>query len=218
MPDTTYTDITMLLDRSGSMQSIRSDVVGGFAAYVETQQADPGRCTVSLYQFDDRYDEVYVGRPIADVPALVLEPRGSTALLDAIGRTIASTRTRLAALPEAKRPGTVVFCIMTDGMENASREYTHPAIKRLIETQEQVEGWTFQYMGADQDAIEVGTSIGIAAAQSLTFDRGKAAEALRTAGRSATRLKSARMAGLDVHASRAQAAFTEAERDQAGSS
>lgn len=218
MPDTSYTDITMLLDRSGSMQTIRDDVVGGFAAYVDTQRADPGRCTVSLYQFDDRYDEVYVGRPVTEVPTLVLEPRGTTALLDAIGRTIVSTRTRLAALPEGERPGTVVFCIMTDGMENASREFTHAAIKRLIETQEQVEGWTFQYMGADQDAIEVGASIGIDASQALTFDRGKAADALRAAGRSATRLKQARMAGHDVAASRLQAAFTEDERDQAGTS
>jgi len=214
MPDTSYTDITMLLDRSGSMQTIRDDVVGGFAAYVDTQRADPGRCTVSLYQFDDRYDEVYVGRPVTEVPTLVLEPRGTTALLDAIGRAIVSTRTRLAALPEGKRPGTVVFCIMTDGLENASREFTHAAIKRLIETQEQVEGWTFQYMGADQDAIEVGAEIGISPTRSLTYSRDNTADAYQVMSTAVSRMRSAAASGAPNPSQAAD--FTEEERKQAG--
>ena len=94
--------------------------------------------------------------PVADVPPLNLQPRGSTALLDAMGRLITDTGRKLVALSENERPGNVIVAIMTDGMENASREWTHPAIKSLVEQQTKDYGWQFLYMGADQDAIEVG--------------------------------------------------------------
>ena len=101
MTDPSYTDITMVLDRSGSMQSIKDDTVGGFDAFVDEQRRLPGRCTVSLVQFDNEYEEVYTGRDLAEVPSLTLVPRGSTAMLDAIGRAANATGVRLAAFPEA---------------------------------------------------------------------------------------------------------------------
>ena len=112
MTDPTYTDITMVLDRSGSMQSIKTDTIGGFDAFISEQRQVPGRCTVSLVQFDNEYEEVYTGRPIAEVPTLTLVPRGSTAMLDAIGRAVNATGARLAAMPEDRRPGTVIVGIM----------------------------------------------------------------------------------------------------------
>ena len=99
MTDPTYTDITMVLDRSGSMQSIKDDTIGGFDAFISEQGRLPGRCTVSLVQFDNVYEEVYTGRDLADVPGLTLVPRGSTAMLDAIGRAVNATGARLAAMP-----------------------------------------------------------------------------------------------------------------------
>lgn len=172
------THIYFLLDRSGSMQSIKTDIEGGYEAFVAEQRKEPGECRVTLAQFDDHYDVVYAGRPIANVPALDLQPHGTTALLDAMGRLITTAGDELAALPEDARPATVIVAIMTDGLENASREWTHPAIKALVEQQTRDYAWQFQYMGADQDAIEVGRSLGVTADASVTYARGKAKEAM----------------------------------------
>ncbi len=143
MTDAHFTHIAFLLDRSGSMQSIRTDTVGGFEAFIAEQRALPGRCTVSLAQFDNEYEEVYTDVPVADVPPLDLVPRGSTALVDAIGRLVNATGARLAALPEDQRPGTVIVGIMTDGLENASKEFTRPQIKAMITEHTDVYGWQF---------------------------------------------------------------------------
>ncbi|UMG93596.1 vWA domain-containing protein [Nocardioides sp. TF02-7] len=188
------THLYFLLDRSGSMQSIKSDTEGGFAAFVDEQRKAPGECRVTLAQFDDRYDVVYSSVPLADVPPLVLQPRGSTALLDAMGRLVTSAGDELAAMPEDQRPGTVIVAVMTDGHENASREWTHPAIKALVEQQTTDYAWQFLYMGADQDAIEVGTSLGVAAGASVTYGRGKTRDAMRLNGEKLGKMRAARAA------------------------
>lgn len=166
------THLYFLLDRSGSMQSIKTDTEGGFSAFVAEQRAAAGECRVTLAQFDNDYEMVYADKPIAEVPPLTLAPRGSTALLDAIGRLITEAGSALGALPEAERPGTVVVAIMTDGQENASHEWDRPAVKALVQQQSADYDWQFLYMGADQDAIEVGESIGVGAGHSLTYGRG----------------------------------------------
>lgn len=178
MTDKNLTHIYFLLDRSGSMQSIKTDIEGGFAAFVDEQRATPGECRVTLAQFDTEYETVYADRPVAGIGPLSLEPRGSTALLDSMARLITEGGRRLAELPEDRRPGTVIVAIMTDGLENASREWTHAAVKRLVEQQTTEYAWQFLYMGADQDAIEVGAQIGVPMAQSVTFGRGKSREAM----------------------------------------
>ncbi len=210
MTDQSLTHIYVLLDRSGSMQSIKSDIEGGFAAFIEEQRAIDGDCRVTLARFDDHYEEVYADRPVADVGPLELEPRGSTALLDAMGRLISEAGSRLARLPEDRRPGTVVVAIMTDGMENASREWTHPAIKALVEQQTQAYHWQFLYMGADQDAIEVGASIGVARDYAVTYGRGKSSEAMRANGAKISALRTARLSNPAA----AMPAFTAEERDE----
>jgi hypothetical protein len=202
------THLYFLLDRSGSMQSIKTDTEGGFAAFIEEQRAAAGECRVTLAQFDNEYDVVYADRPLADVPALDLQPRGSTALLDAMGRTITEAGSRLAAMKDDERPGTVIVAIMTDGYENASHEWTHPAIKALVEQQTKQYGWQFLYMGADQDAIEVGTSLGVAAANSVTYGRGKTREAMVASAGKVKNLRAARMTAPAA----AMPAFTEEER------
>lgn len=188
------THIYFLLDRSGSMQSIKADTEGGFAAFVDEQRTGPGGCRVTLAQFDDRYDVVYRGVPIADVPGLVLEPRGSTALLDAMGKLITDAGAELAALPEDDRPGTVIVAVMTDGHENASREWTHPAIRSLVEQQTAKYSWQFLYLGADQDAIEVGASLGVGRDYAVTYGRGKTRAALRHTSGKVSSYRAARLA------------------------
>ena len=105
------------------MQSIKSDIEGGFAAFVDEQRRASGEARATLAQFDDVYERVYADRPIADVPPLDLQPRNMTALHDAMGRLITDAGAELAALPESQRPGTVIVAIMTDGLETVS--YTH---------------------------------------------------------------------------------------------
>ena len=151
---------------------------------------------------------VYVDRPVADVPPLDLQPRNMTALHDAMGRLITDAGAELAALPESRRPGTVIVAIMTDGLENASKEWTGAAIKALVEQQSTTYGWTFMYMGADQDAVEVGASLGIAREHAVTYGRSKSAAAMGAASRKIADLRSARL----VAPAAPMEAFTAEER------
>ncbi len=178
MTDANLTSLVFLLDRSGSMASSREATITGFAAYLEEQRTAPGRTIVSLSQFDDRYENVYTDLDLADVPPLDLAPRGSTALLDAMGRVVAETRERIDARPEDERPGQVYLGIMTDGYENASSEYTHEAIKALVNQMETEHNWVVLYMGANQDAIEVGSRIGVRRDRAITYDAHAAAPAM----------------------------------------
>lgn len=217
MTDNHLTHLYFLLDRSGSMQSIKDDTQGGFDAFVAEQRELDGRCLVTLAQFDDRYDVVYADRPIADVPPLDLAPRGSTALLDALGRLIVTAGEQLAALPEERRPGSVVVGVMTDGYENASHDWTYPRIKELIEQQTRDYGWQFMYLGADQDAIEEGARMGFAQADSLTYARGRSRSAMAAASGKTSRYRQAVQAGAAPVAAAHASAFTDAERaDAAG--
>jgi Mg-chelatase subunit ChlD len=147
-----------ILDRSGSMENCRADTIGGYNAFIDSQKQFGG--TMTLILFDHEYLEVYVNKPIAEVEPLTIEtfmPRGSTALLDAIGQT----------LKKFTEPATCI--ILTDGQENSSHEYSKAHIKDLIE-HATAKGWTFMYLGANQDAFEVGSSIGIKAADTKNWD------------------------------------------------
>jgi hypothetical protein len=166
-PDLTL--IAVLLDRSGSMQSIKTDTEGGFDAFVEAQRALPGRAVVTLARFDNEYERVYTAKPIAEVPPLQLLPRGMTALLDGIGRFSTEVGAELAALPEAERPGKVIVVVMTDGHENASREWTKAAVRALVEQQESRYSWEYLFLGANIDAITVGGDLGFKADRSITY-------------------------------------------------
>jgi hypothetical protein len=216
MTNTDSTLLVFLLDRSGSMQSIKDDVEGAFSAYIEDQRKVGGSATVSLHQFDDRYEDVYLDRPLAEVRPLQLRPRGSTALLDAMGRTITATRERIAALPEDRRPGTVHFNIMSDGHENASREFTRPAIRRMVEAQEKADNWLVAYMGCDQDAVEIGAALGVSADRSLTFTRDTVVSAMASVSAMTTSARDARRAGASMDELRAASAFSADQRRDAG--
>lgn len=216
MADVASTHLSMLLDRSGSMQSIKAATIAGFDEFMLEQRGVTGRCTVTLAQFDSEYEEVYADRDIATVPSLDLQPRGMTALLDSIARLVHSTSVRITQLPEDQRPATVIVGIMTDGHENASTEYTHAAIKALVTERETVFGWTFLYMGANQDAIEVGETLGVARERSLTYEGVSAGAAYGAASASMARLRHGVAAGAAPAAARdTLAGFTTAERDQA---
>ncbi|TSD93952.1 VWA domain-containing protein [Skermania sp. ID1734] len=212
MTNPQLTWIVFLLDRSGSMQSIKADTEGGFAAFIEEQRTAPGQCAVTLAQFDTDYDVVYSGLPVTEVPPLNLQPRGATALLDSMGRLITETGQKLAAMPESERPGNVVVAIMTDGMENSSREWTHAAIKSLVEQQTNVYGWQFLYMGADQDAIEVGASIGVRPDYAVNYSRANVESVMAATSANLSANRAARM----VDPSAPMPGYSPAQRNASG--
>ena len=171
MTDSTYTAIAVLMDRSGSMADIRDDAQGALSAFIADQSKLPGRCTIRLSHFDDAYEDVYPSTPVSSAPAYELIPRGTTALLDGIGRLVVDFGAELASMPEDQRPGTVIVIIQTDGHENASQDWTRERIFELITEQRSRYGWTFIFLGADQDAIDSGSQLGVAAGDSLTWDK-----------------------------------------------
>lgn len=211
-------DITVVLDRSGSMESIKSDTIGGFNTFLQEQKdtLDEGDL-LTLVQFDDQYEVVHDAVPLEKVEPLddkTFVPRGWTALLDALGRSINSTGARLAAMKEEDRPKKVIFVIVTDGLENRSKEFKHKQIMEMIEHQSEKYSWDFIYLGANQDAIKVGNSLGIATSDSMTY----AATSSGTRGawkgfaQSVNRRKMAATRGMD---SKAVGGFTKEERDEA---
>lgn len=156
------TEIAYILDRSGSMQPMQEPAVAAFNDFVKSQLDVPGDARLTLVQFDDAYEVPVSAKPIQNVPQLTAAtytPRGSTALLDAIGRTIKETDHRISALPDTEKPGKVILAIFTDGEENASREYTSKHISDLIRLYRDQKGWEFLFLAANQDAIASASSM-----------------------------------------------------------
>lgn len=162
-------DITIILDRSGSMSSLVAATREGLSSFIEEQRKNTMPTMLSLVQFDDLYEVLYSGRSIKEAEAPTIEPRGGTALLDAIGKTISDTGKRLADLPENERPSKVIIVITTDGHENASREYTYERIAEMIRHQTDNYRWEFIYVGANQDAIAAAARMNIPATNSLSY-------------------------------------------------
>lgn len=168
-----FTEIVFILDRSGSMDSIRDDAIGAFNAFIEDQKKIPGDANLTLVLFNHEYKEVYGSKDLKEAQPITAEdyvPSGMTAMLDAIGRTISAVGERLAAMPEDKRPGKVAVAIMTDGMENDSKGYTLEQVKTMIEHQESAYKWCFFFLGANIDAFAAGSGIAIKAASTLQYD------------------------------------------------
>lgn len=187
------TDITVVLDRSGSMQSCRQGVIDGFNAFVEDQRKTPGDGRWTLIQFDSQetyfpqfemwlprstmhklcYDVIFDGLLESEVPKLTAErfvPRGGTPLRDAVCRAIDETGERLAKMNEADRPDKVMMLIMTDGEENTSSIFSDEDMRKKIQHQRDVYNWRIQFVGANQDAVKVGTSYGVSRHMCMNFE------------------------------------------------
>ncbi|MEO0605834.1 MAG: vWA domain-containing protein [Myxococcota bacterium] len=203
------TDITLVVDRSGSMHSIRDDAQGGINALIADQAKQPGDALITLVQFDTEYEFVHTGVPVREVPPYTLVPRGSTALLDAVGRAIGETGARLAALPEDQRPGLVAFVVATDGHENSSRELTKAQVREMIEHQQTVYQWQFTFLGAGADAFAEAGGMGIDRAGVARYAREKIGSAYSATSAKLNRMRTATSAGEDV-----SNAFTDDELDE----
>lgn len=166
------TELAFILDRSGSMASLADAAIEGFNHFLREQQDASGQARLTLVLFDDEYLVPAQALPVEEIIPLDHEtyiPRNSTALLDAIGRTIDELGVRLAALPEPDRPGTVIVAILTDGFENASTRYTWRDISARIRHQRDVYKWEFLFLGANQDAIATAAQLHIGAANAATY-------------------------------------------------
>lgn len=200
--------IAAVLDRSGSMQSIARDMEGGLFSLIQDQQKEPGECRITLAQFDDQYEVIadYVDAKSITTPYRLI-PRNMTALNDAIGKTITSVGQRLAAQRESDRPEHVIFVIITDGMENASQEWTQPAVASLVKEQQEKYNWQFIYLGANQDAMAVGATYNFEGAAVMDWAANPVATSNVYASASAS-IRSVRETGNAVN-------FNEADREAA---
>jgi len=166
------TEMVFILDRSGSMHCLTADTIGGFNSMIENQKKEDGEAYVTTVLFDDFYEMLHDHVNIQDVKPITNNEyfaRGMTALLDAVGKTINSVGNRLSVTPEDERPEKVVFVITTDGLENASVEFTKSTVKEMIEHQQSKYSWTFIFLGANMDAVSEAVSLGINANHSHTY-------------------------------------------------
>ena len=167
-----YSDIAFVLDRSGSMKSCQQAAIDGFNQFLADQQKTDGLAKLTLVLFDDEYLVPISSIPAEEVVSLTDEtyqPRGCTALLDAIGQTIDDLGQRLAALAEKDRPGQVIVAILTDGLENASQRFTWKEIAGKIKNQTDTYKWIFLFLGANQDAIATAANLSIAANNAANY-------------------------------------------------
>lgn len=167
------TKIVFVVDRSGSMKSVASDMIGGFNRFIKTQKDNKvGECTVTFNQFDDIFENVYKNVLVEDVKDLddkTYVPRNMTALYDAVGRTIDEVGAELADLPEDQRPEKVLVVILTDGLENASNTFKRKDVQEKIKLQTETYKWEFIYIGANQDSWAVGEGLGISGANTINY-------------------------------------------------
>ena len=166
------TELVFILDRSGSMSGLETDTIGGFNSMLEKQKKESGEAFVTTVLFDDKYELLHDRKDIKGINAITDEEyyvRGSTALLDAMGITINNIGKALSDTNEEERPGKVLFVIITDGMENSSREFSYEKIKEMVEHQKSKYAWDFIFLGANIDAIMTAGSFGISADMAANF-------------------------------------------------
>ena len=166
------TEIVFILDRSGSMDGLEADTIGGFNSMLEKQKNEKGEAIISTVLFDDKCEVIHDRVTIGDIKKLTEKEyyvRGCTALLDAVGRSIHHIKNVHKYAREEDRPAKTLFVITTDGLENASREYSFKDIKKMIKHREEKDKWEFLFLGANIDAVEVAGNMGIKASRAANY-------------------------------------------------
>ena len=166
------TELVFILDKSGSMASLEQDTIGGFNAMIEKQKKLDGDCIVSCVLFDNGQKVIYDRVPLSEVRPMTEEDYtagGCTALVDALGKSVKYIGNIHKHLREEDLPEHTVFVITTDGMENASREYSSEKVKKMVSKKTEKNGWEFLYLAANIDAVETGAAIGIKAGRAANY-------------------------------------------------
>ena len=160
-----FIHVCFVIDESGSMAMSQTDVIGGFKTVIDEQRENKeGTCAVSLFKFEDEVTEVYRGKDVKDVEYLdkhTYSPGGCTAMNDGIGTAIDRIGKWLDGMKEDEKPEKNLIVIMTDGMENASKEYTGQQVRDMIKHQEEKYNWTFMYLGTDITDAKAAVDLGI---------------------------------------------------------
>ena len=167
------TELVMILDRSGSMSGLEADTIGGFNSMIAKQKQEEGEALVSVVLFDDKMDVISDRVPVQKVEAMTEKQyfvRGSTALLDAMGRAINHIGNVHKYAREEDVPEKTIFVITTDGMENSSREYTYEKVRGMVERQQERWGWEFIFLGANMDAVKEASKFGIQASRAASYE------------------------------------------------
>jgi hypothetical protein len=158
------TQIIAVLDKSGSMHHLTNDTIGGFNSFIEEQRKQPGDLVITTVLFNSGYEVLHDQKNLRDIEKLsdnAYKAEGNTALLDAMGKSMIDVGRKLADMNEEDRPSKVIMFVITDGQENASREYTGKQIKEMVEEQKNKYSWEFMFIGANIDAFAVGSDLGI---------------------------------------------------------
>jgi len=217
MTQENFTAIAVVLDRSGSMNAIRDDTIGGFNTFLAQQKEAEGDAVFTLAQFDNEYEVVHDFVDINDVPELdakTFVPRGGTALLDGIGRTITELGAKLDNMVEEDKPSSVVVVVLTDGEENQSREYTRDQIFEMITEQTEKYSWEFIFLGAGQDAIAVGQSYGFAASKAASYSIDSMVNTFASVSKNVAGYRATRSAGGSSAAASKSLDFSQEDRDE----
>jgi hypothetical protein len=210
--DESYTHVSIILDRTGSMSSIRDDTIGGFNVFLKENKQQPGSVTLTLVQFDtqDPYEVIHQFSPINEVPELTREtyvPRAGTPLLDAIGRGINDLDQQLALLDDEEKPSGVVFVVITDGKENSSKEFRRDQIVKMINEKQEKDDWQFVFLSADLESINDALNYGFRDRSVMSYDKsaGGSREAWLSLSHSTSEYHRSKKMGFK---------FTDEDRDQ----
>ena len=217
MTNPNLTAIGFILDRSGSMGYIADDTIGGFNQFLKTQKESEGEAVVTFAQFDNVYEVVHDYVDINDVPELTSEtfqPRGGTALLDAMGNMINDFGNKFKNMEESERPGNVIIVVITDGHENQSREFTKDEIFDNVTHQKETYDWNFIFLGAGQDAIAVGTSYGFNIDSSVSYSSGKISSTMNQLGGKVSRFRSSIKRGCSKSVASNSMSYSANDRDE----
>lgn len=203
------TEVVVVLDRSGSMQTNKSDHEGGLKAFVQKQRELPGKVFFTFAQFDDQnpFEVIYDRVPINDVGEVSLNPRGTTPLRDAIGRGINHVANRAM--------GDIIFLIVSDGQENSSKEYSQAQIKKMVEDKKEA-GWQFVFVGTNFDVITAGTNVGFDPLKNVMYNNNTASihKAYSYTANKVNDYRELRSAGMSYQASSVSLDFCDSELNE----
>lgn len=208
MTNPNLTALCLVVDRSGSMMRLASDMNGGIRTLLAEQMAQPGEVILDVFTFDHIVEHVVQDAPLSGhiITTDYVVPRGSTALLDAVGLAVVTLGERLSKQDEDQRPSNVIVVVVTDGYENASREWSADKVKDVVTRQTDKYGWTFLYLAANVDAFATGRTMGFASTHSSNYQASTAgAQGMsHTASAAVTRSRTGTFVG-----------YTDEERDEA---
>lgn len=195
MTNPNYTDITFVLDESGSMASYVESTESGFSELVQEQKTAPGECRVTVYKFSSNVYNMYTAIPVEEAPTPRIRPSGMTALFDAIGIASDETGIRLSLMREEDRPGTVLIVVITDGFENSSWRYSRDRVTHLINRQKDTYNWKYVFIGADEAAVLLAQTMGVDSGSALKYDPNKTGATYSTVSGLVTTYRSAAVNG-----------------------